>query len=72
MKWERRKANGGWNVWNKGEYIEGLRGSEVTSYRWKSMWLVDVLLVHLFILLAAFNCFQIMFRFSREDSLGER
>lgn len=42
-----------------GEYIEGgLRESEVTSYRWKSMWLVAVLLVHLFILLAAFNCLK--------------
>ena len=35
-----------------------MRESEVTSYRWKSMWLVAVLLVHLFILLAAFNCFK--------------
>lgn len=41
-----------------GIYRRGLKESEVTSYRWKSVWLVAVLLVHLFILLAAFNCFK--------------
>lgn len=25
-RWKRRKGNGGWNVWNKGEYIERVEG----------------------------------------------